>query len=259
MIFSATLIACSVSLARLALADPFPLEPSADSVYDEGSTCSVGWMVDPTGLWTTMNIELMSGSNEDMIHLKTVGTVDGTIATLPNETFAEFDYPCLDVTPNSAIYFYQFSSPLFADLLWTTRFTIAGPQGQTTPPPNQTQPDGEAIPWGDGALVDPSQGDAPPPRGTAIGSGAFGPSTSVPISTPLSLSVSATTTTGGTTPVQSSPTTTTGAGIEPTLTTSLTQSSLAPSATNGVSPITMPNMHFVGACSAVLLGLAALL
>ena len=67
------------------------------------------------------------------------------------------------MTPNSAIYFYQFSSPSApSNLTWTTRFTIAGADGSTTAPANQTQPDGQSIPWGLGALVDPSTAVAAP-------------------------------------------------------------------------------------------------
>ena len=63
----------------------------------------------------------------------------------------------VQVTPNSAIYFYQFSTPAApTNLTWTTRFTIAAADGSTTSPANQNEPDGQNIPWGTGALVDPS-------------------------------------------------------------------------------------------------------
>ena len=69
----------------------------------------------------------------------------------------------LQVTPNAAIYFYQFSTPaLPTNLTWTTRFTIAAADGSTTDPANSTQPDGSAIPWGVGELVDESTAVAAP-------------------------------------------------------------------------------------------------
>ena len=71
----------------------------------------------------------------------------------------------LQVTPNAAIYFYQFSTPaLPTNLTWTTRFTIASASGATVPSPNQTQPDGQAIPWGTGSLTNPASASPPPPN-----------------------------------------------------------------------------------------------
>ena len=59
------------------------------------------------------------------------------------------------MTPNSAIYFYQFSTPAAPkNLTWTTRFTIAASDGSVTAPANDTQPDGQKIPWGVGELLD---------------------------------------------------------------------------------------------------------
>ena len=45
---------------------------------------------------------------------------------------------------------------------WTGRFAIADSTGATTTPPNATQPNGDAKPWGQGALVDPSIATAAP-------------------------------------------------------------------------------------------------
>ncbi|KAI0831898.1 hypothetical protein BC628DRAFT_565782 [Trametes gibbosa] len=84
-----------------------------------------------------------------------VASFDGTDASLTT-----FSYLCPEVTPNSAIYFYQFTSPQAPTAReWTTRFAIADAQGNTTPPPNAVQPDAERkpIPWGTGALKDPSK------------------------------------------------------------------------------------------------------
>ena len=63
-IFFATLLA-----AVAVQADPNPSEPGPGSVYNEGSTCHIAWDADTTGVWTVMNIELMSGSNTAMNHI----------------------------------------------------------------------------------------------------------------------------------------------------------------------------------------------
>jgi len=148
-----TLLASSALFARAAVN---PLSPSPGDVFNEGSTCHIAWAVDTTGDWKTLNIELMTGDNIDMIHLTTVATVDGT-------TRSSFDYPCPDVTVNSAIYFYQFSSPNDPERFWTGRFAIASASGAITPPSEPTQPNGDDIPWGVGALADPSTARPPPP------------------------------------------------------------------------------------------------
>jgi hypothetical protein len=94
--------------------------------------------------------------------LLAVATVDGT-----DSTNHQFSYPCLSVTPNAAIYFYKFTSPgAIGDELFTTRFTIAGADGATvTPTQTETGSAGNLVPWGTGALTDPSQGDQPPNLG----------------------------------------------------------------------------------------------
>ncbi|KAN0109626.1 hypothetical protein V8E52_009063 [Russula decolorans] len=180
-----------LSLALVVFADVGPTIPDPGHIYNEGSTCQIGWTADPTGQWKTMNIQLMTGSNVQMVPLTTVATVDGT--TSPGT----FSYPCPAVTIHAAIYFYQFSyAGNASDHLWTGRFAIADASGTTVPAPNLTQPDGEGIPWGNGALVDPSKAVAPPsylPGGTgsnstspapASGSGSASPSLAVPSQSP---------------------------------------------------------------------------
>lgn len=140
-----------LSIALVALADVTPTDPSPGQVFQAGAACAIAWNPDTTGTWKTLNIELMTGDNNNMIHLTTVGTVDGTASP------GTFSFPCPAVTPAAPIYFYQFSSPAATDKQWTGRFTITSVAGQTVPAPNQVQPDGQAIPWGTGALVDPSK------------------------------------------------------------------------------------------------------
>ncbi|KAI0358222.1 hypothetical protein OH77DRAFT_1421533 [Trametes cingulata] len=139
-------------------ADPVPTAPGPGDVFKEGTQCTFTWDVDTTGTWKEMNVELMTGDNFNMIHLTTVAKLDGTDASKTT-----FSYDCPQVTPNSAIYFYQFTSPTAANRTWTTRFAIGDASGNVTPPPNATQPgSGDSIPWGVGQLVDPSTAVAAP-------------------------------------------------------------------------------------------------
>jgi len=159
-------VAALFTLLQLASvrADPTPLEPDSTSVFNQGSQCNIQWTADPTGVWKVMNIELMTGSNEKMVHLRTVGTVDGTSTT--NNTYS---YTCLAVNPNSQIYFYQVTSPFSTDVLWTTRFTIADTSGKSVPPELQeTNSSGEIIHYGIGSLQDQSLVDSPPAYGTNV-------------------------------------------------------------------------------------------
>lgn len=165
-------------LAAQVKADVTPTEPGPNAApFTQGQDCTFAWNGDTNvttkAFWTSFNVQLMSGSNWAMKHVTTVAQgQDGTVN-------GQFKYPCPPVTPNSDIYFYQFSSPLTKTLMWTTRFTIASPSGATTPPANSVQPDGQKIGWGDGALVDPSTAVPPPsylaagaPAGTSGAAGA---------------------------------------------------------------------------------------
>jgi len=122
-----------------------------------------------------MNVELMSGSNLQMNHITTVASVDGTKT-------GTFSFACPEVTPNSAIYFYQFSSPNSSVISWSTRFTIAGADGSTTPPANANQPSpaNPPIPWGVGDLVNHADAVAAPKIGTASASGTATTATTTP-------------------------------------------------------------------------------
>ncbi|KAI0074485.1 hypothetical protein K474DRAFT_1570617, partial [Panus rudis PR-1116 ss-1] len=159
---SSLFLSAVLATALVARADPVPTDPGPGDVFNEGSTCHIAWEVDTTGTWKIMNIELMSGSNTQMNHITTIATVDGTD---PAKT--TFDYPCPEVAPNSAIYFYQFTSPSNNNVTWTTRFTIADSTGKSDPPANPTEPDGQPIPWGVGALKDPSKATPPPVAGSS--------------------------------------------------------------------------------------------
>ncbi|EIN06229.1 hypothetical protein PUNSTDRAFT_54488 [Punctularia strigosozonata HHB-11173 SS5] len=151
----ATFFASALLAAR---ADPNPSEPGPGDVFNQGASCPIAWDADASGTWKEMYIELMTGDNFNMVHLTTVAKVDGTDASN-----ASLTWTCPEVTPNSAIYFYQFRSPASSTTYWTTRFAIASASGQTTTPTNATQPGtGDAIPWGTGAFVDPTLATAAP-------------------------------------------------------------------------------------------------
>jgi len=144
----------------LVRAEVLPVTPAPGAVYNEGSPCPIAWTGDTnsTTLWKNMAILLMTGDNFNMVFITTVATgQDGTVS-------GTFSYTCPQVTPNSAIYFYQFVAPLAMNETWigTGRFAIASSTGVTTPPTNLTQPDGSPIPWGTGALVNPSDAVAQP-------------------------------------------------------------------------------------------------
>ncbi|KDQ61813.1 hypothetical protein JAAARDRAFT_55139 [Jaapia argillacea MUCL 33604] len=211
-----TALLASSSLLLAVRADPTPTAPGPGDSFNEGQQCSITWTPDTTGTWKTMSIELMTGDNFNMVHLTTVVTLDGT-----DPTKTPYTYPCPEVTPNSAIYFYQFSTPGSTTKYWTTRFTIAGANGQTTPPTNATQPGGAAIPWGTGALVNPSSGTPPPGTtgssvvvsGSSSGSSSISSSVSSPslISVPSSSSSGLVTKTAGT-PAATGGSTSTGTG-----------------------------------------------
>jgi len=157
--FATLATAAFLASAILTRADPNPTAPGPGAVFNEGSQCTISWDADSSGAWKTMNIQLMTGDNFNMIPLTTVATVDGTTATSNSWT-------CPQVTPNSAIYFYQFTSPASNNTYWTTRFAIADANGNTTPPSEQTQPGtGDKIPWGTGALAANSSASKPPPTG----------------------------------------------------------------------------------------------
>ncbi|KAJ3754068.1 hypothetical protein EV360DRAFT_52354 [Lentinula raphanica] len=176
--FSFVVLLAATAFTQLARADVVPNTPSTGKA---GSTCTITWSGDSnsTSNWSNMAIEFMTGDNFDMVFLTTVATgLDGTKS-------GTYSWTCPDVTIYSAIYFYQFISPTEVENpVWTTRFAIASASGDTTTPPNDTQPDGEAIPWGKGALVDASSASAAP----AFASGVTVTSGSIPATTASSSS-----------------------------------------------------------------------
>ncbi|GAA6047523.1 hypothetical protein JCM3770_005789 [Rhodotorula araucariae] len=147
------LLAASVAQAAVT-----PTAPWGGNVFNVGDRCNIEWDLDTTGTWTDFSITLMTGSNLAMVPLQTVASgLDGTKGA------TTMDYTCPDVTPNAAIYFYQFEQA-GQPTSWTTRFTIAAADGTTTKPMQSTG----GIAWGTGSLVgSPSSGSGSSAAGPA--------------------------------------------------------------------------------------------
>ena len=58
-----------LSFALVALAEVTPTNPGPGDVFQQGGSCTIGWNPDTTGTWKTLNIELMTGDNFNMVHL----------------------------------------------------------------------------------------------------------------------------------------------------------------------------------------------
>ncbi|KZT74375.1 hypothetical protein DAEQUDRAFT_190275 [Daedalea quercina L-15889] len=147
---SLPVLAMSVSLASLALADVTPTAPGPNETFIAGFNCTVDWDADMSGTWKNMTIDLMSGSNDNMSTVTNVASgLDGTDAS-----FSPLNWTCPEVDPYSAIYFYQFTNGgNESDAQWTTRFTIASSSNTSVPPEQSQQPNGDPIPWGVGVLA----------------------------------------------------------------------------------------------------------
>ncbi|KAG6864322.1 hypothetical protein C0991_010478 [Blastosporella zonata] len=151
------LASCYPAAFVQALGDVGPNFPAGD-LQTAGQTCHIAWAAGNSS-WTTMSIELMTGPDQSMVHLTTLTAgADGSVA-------GSYSWTCPQVTPNAAIYFYQFrypdSGPGYG-YEWTTRFPIASSSGQVVKAEHATQSDGTPHPWGNGALVDPSSASPPP-------------------------------------------------------------------------------------------------
>ncbi|KAH9017021.1 hypothetical protein EDB84DRAFT_1522710 [Lactarius hengduanensis] len=224
-----------LSAVLVAMADPTPSEPGPGDIFNEGSTCHIAWTPDASGVWKTLNIELMTGDNFNMVHLTTVATVDGTASP------GTFDYPCPTVTLHSPVYFYQFTSPAAPNRTWTGRFAIADSTGTTVPPPNSVQPNGQPIAWGTGALADPSKAVPAPSylTGSSSSTGSASSTSGTGVSTPIVLS---------TTGLSTSSTTGVSTKSSALSTSSLSSSSSgSPAASSGTSnPSTSTNSNSAG-------------
>jgi len=112
----------SFSILRLISATVVPTAPGPQDKFAQGSPCTVQWNPDDSGEWNDMTIgttsiyyqvsldvifirmiDLMSGSNLQMVRVANVAS--GLDGTDPSKT--PFSWPCPEVTPYGAIYFYQ--------------------------------------------------------------------------------------------------------------------------------------------------------
>ncbi|GAA5844103.1 hypothetical protein JCM5353_001089 [Sporobolomyces roseus] len=129
-----------------------PTSPGGGTeVFVAGQECSFEWEADSTGTWKSFDVDLMSGSNFEMVNVTRVAVgIDGT----SGET--KHSFRCPEVEPPAPIYFYQFTLDN-KDPLWTQRFTITA-NGSIVEASNATQPDGTTpVPWGVGSLVNNSE------------------------------------------------------------------------------------------------------
>ncbi|SAM59581.1 uncharacterized protein UBRO_01064 [Ustilago bromivora] len=124
---------------------PSPLTPSSTN---EGTPLTIQWDTTANQTWKSMEIKFMTGSNQNMTELYTVATgIDGTTSGA-----GQLGWTAPKVSPNANIYFFQFTHN-GQDPTWTTRFPIADASGAVTAAPFARQPEGPAIPWGNGRIV----------------------------------------------------------------------------------------------------------
>ncbi|KAG9018348.1 hypothetical protein FRB93_000051 [Tulasnella sp. JGI-2019a] len=222
-----TLLLASALLLSAVQGQPTPLTPPNGQVGE----CDILWTPDTTGKWTQTNIELMTGSNQAMMHITTVATVDTTANAASN-----FTYPCPNVIPTANIYWYQFSHAAEpANLIWTTRFAITGANGQITAPANPLQPDGQAPPWGIGNLVDPSLAKPAPSyvQGETSATGGNSTTPSASVNASVSVSVISITTASTSMPISTSSMSMTTVSVPVVKT--ITPTSTAPASTTSAS------------------------
>ncbi|KAI9312844.1 hypothetical protein BX666DRAFT_1982485 [Dichotomocladium elegans] len=146
---TAAAVAALVSSATASMA---PTYPSPGTVWTSGQEYTLTWTDDSTAPdfasgWTNFKIQFMTGSNLNQTVLSTVATdLDAT-------KISSYTWTAPEVDPNSAIYFFMYTN---ADgvAAWTTRFGIVAKAGDALVPETETvQPDGPAIPWGNGKLA----------------------------------------------------------------------------------------------------------
>ncbi|KAI0719567.1 hypothetical protein C8T65DRAFT_569074 [Cerioporus squamosus] len=145
-----SLLSLLVVTSAAAATELTPTAPGPDDSYAAGSPCTIQWNADTSGKWNNVSIYLMSGSNDNVTRLTTVASgLDGT-----DDGLSPYNWRCPAVDPYSAIYFYKFTNGNDSEgSKWTARFAITSPSGDSDPPEHKIQPDGDAIPWGEGRLV----------------------------------------------------------------------------------------------------------
>jgi len=173
---SSLFVAALLAAASPSLAAVVPTSPDASTVVKVGDNITALWTADTTGTWKDMEIQLMTGGNLQMVELAVLGqNIDGT-------TLTSYTVPAPNVSPYSQIYFLQFTpGGDVTQAQWSTRFTIAGADGSTTPPTNETFWDGQNVQWGTGTLL--GNVTLPSSAGSSDVSNTGAPSVSSPSST----------------------------------------------------------------------------
>lgn len=67
--FAAILLAACAAIVPALAGDVTPTLPAPGDTFTQGGSCHIAWAPDTSGVWKTMNIELMTGNNIDMVHL----------------------------------------------------------------------------------------------------------------------------------------------------------------------------------------------
>ncbi|KAI9472474.1 MAG: hypothetical protein EXX96DRAFT_490082 [Benjaminiella poitrasii] len=122
-----TLLATQFANAAIA-----PTYPSPGVIQTEGQSYDISW-------------NFMTGSNDQQ-------TVLMSVAKNVSADLLKYPFVAPQVTPHSAIYFFMFTGSN-GETSWTTRFGIIAPGGTLSAEPEQVEPNGDAIPWGNGALA----------------------------------------------------------------------------------------------------------
>ncbi|KAI8343171.1 hypothetical protein BC941DRAFT_410599 [Chlamydoabsidia padenii] len=174
LLLAATALLASTLLSEATMA---PSYPSPGTVWKSGQQYDILWDDDKTSPsiatgWKDFKIDFMTGDNNQQIFLTNVASnLDGTKIT-------KYTWTAPEVKPNAAIYFFMFTNAA-GDSAWTTRFGITGADGQLATPEHATQPTGEKIPWGVGALAAGGNSTAPAGNSTQPATSAASSSASV--------------------------------------------------------------------------------
>ncbi|KAI8382250.1 hypothetical protein BD560DRAFT_386079 [Blakeslea trispora] len=149
MISAKTFLASSIAIIAsfiTAEAAVAPTYPFPGTVQTSGQTYDITWTFDGKNASTKYQIDFMTGSNDKQ-------TVLYNVAKGVDPSLLKYSYVAPEVNPNSAVYFFMFTGDN-GEYSWTTRFGIVGAEGQKlTDEPEKKQPNGDAIPWGNGKLA----------------------------------------------------------------------------------------------------------
>ena len=69
MMFAYAGLTALIAGSALVRAEVVPTAPGPGDVFTQGGKCTFTWTPDTTGVWKEMNVELMTGDNQAMVHL----------------------------------------------------------------------------------------------------------------------------------------------------------------------------------------------